>query len=99
MFAEAMAEHSKMSKQPTAADGSVISAGIGCVYAVSGRRDEALKIVDYLKDLAKERYIDPYNIADNLFRFRRQGRGSLLVESRYRAALLWHGFSQVRSVP
>ena len=32
-------------------------------YAVSGKRDEALKILNEQKRLAKERYISPYNFA------------------------------------
>ena len=32
-------------------------------YAVAGRRDEALKILDEQKRLAKQRYISPYNFA------------------------------------
>ena len=63
MLAEAVAENSKISKTPTPADGSLISAGIAYVYAISGRRDEAVKIVTQFKDLAKERYVDGSNIA------------------------------------
>jgi serine/threonine protein kinase/tetratricopeptide (TPR) repeat protein len=61
MFAEAIAEHRKMSQPP--AEGSLISAGIGYVYAVSGRRDEALKIIHHFKELAKEKYVDGYQMA------------------------------------
>ncbi len=32
-------------------------------YAVAGRRDEALKILDEQKRLAKQRYVSPYNFA------------------------------------
>ncbi len=63
MLAEAVAENSKIGKTPTPADGSLISAGIAYVYAISGRRDEAVKIVTQFKDLAKERYVDGSNIA------------------------------------
>jgi tetratricopeptide (TPR) repeat protein len=45
------------------AEGSLISAGIGYVYAVSGRRDEALKIIHHFKELAKEKYVDGYQMA------------------------------------
>ena len=63
MLAEAVAENSKISKSPSPADGSLISAGIAYVDAVSGRRDEALKIANRFKALAKERYVDSNNIA------------------------------------
>jgi len=58
-----MVEQRKMTKPPSPAQGSVISAGIGYVYAVSGRRAEALKILDQFKDSAKEKYVDGYSIA------------------------------------
>ena len=32
-------------------------------YAAAGRRDEALKILDAQKELAKQRYVSPYNFA------------------------------------
>jgi len=32
-------------------------------YAVSGKRDEALKILNQQQRLAKQRYISPYNLA------------------------------------
>ena len=36
---------------------------IGYVYAVSGRRDEAVRVLDELKGLSKQRYVSPYHIA------------------------------------
>ena len=39
-------------------------AALGHAYAVSGRRDEALKIIEQLKELiARERYVSPYSVA------------------------------------
>ena len=37
--------------------------GLGHAYAVSGRRDEAQKVLDHLKEMSEHRYIAPYNVA------------------------------------
>ncbi|NIT61978.1 MAG: tetratricopeptide repeat protein, partial [Aliifodinibius sp.] len=37
-------------------------AALGRVYALSGKKDKALKIIDELKELSKQRYISPYCI-------------------------------------
>lgn len=38
-------------------------ASLGYAYAVAGRRREARKVLDKLKDLSKQRYVSPYFIA------------------------------------
>jgi serine/threonine-protein kinase len=38
-------------------------AQLGHVYAVARQREEALKVLEKLNELAKERYVSPYNIA------------------------------------
>jgi tetratricopeptide (TPR) repeat protein len=38
-------------------------AALGRAYALSGQKDEALKIVEELKELSKQRYISPYCFA------------------------------------
>lgn len=38
-------------------------AELGHAYGVSGQRDKALKILSELKDLAKRRYVSPYDMA------------------------------------
>ena len=37
--------------------------GLGHAYAVSGRRDEAQKVLDHLKELSAHSYVAPYNVA------------------------------------
>jgi tetratricopeptide (TPR) repeat protein len=41
----------------------LLRAELGHAYAVSGRRGEALKILQELKDLAKRRHVSPYDMA------------------------------------
>ena len=38
-------------------------AGLGYAYAVAGRKGEARKVLEKLKDLSKQRYVSPYFIA------------------------------------
>ena len=40
-----------------------IKAELGHAYAVAGKEEEALKIMDELKGLSKETYISPYDVA------------------------------------
>jgi tetratricopeptide (TPR) repeat protein len=42
---------------------SIILGSLGHAYAVSGRRVEALKILDELKEMAKQKYVSPYDLA------------------------------------
>ena len=48
-------------KRTTPATGS--AADLGQAYALSGRRSEALKEIDKLQKLSKQRYVAPYNLA------------------------------------
>jgi tetratricopeptide (TPR) repeat protein len=36
---------------------------VGHAYAVSGKRDEALAVIDQLNELSKQRYFSPYRVA------------------------------------
>jgi hypothetical protein len=42
---------------------SMLLAFLGHAYAESGRRDEALKIIDELSERSKTEYISPYDVA------------------------------------
>jgi TolB-like protein/DNA-binding winged helix-turn-helix (wHTH) protein/Tfp pilus assembly protein PilF len=60
MYEEAIAEH----KKAIALDGSSRRvADLGYAYAVAGKRSEALKVLDELKEQAKQRYVSPYEFA------------------------------------
>jgi tetratricopeptide (TPR) repeat protein len=60
---EAIAEYLKLPKLPSPRTDQLLSGGLGYVYAVSGKRDEALKIVSQFEKLAGEKYVDGYQIA------------------------------------
>ncbi len=61
MYEEAIAEFQKAIT--LAGAGPVMSGGLGYSYAVSGRRAEAQKLLDELKQLSKQHYVWPYDIA------------------------------------
>ena len=58
MVEQAIAE---FQKRTTANTGSV--ADLGQAYALSGRRSEALREIDKLQELSKQRYVAPYYLA------------------------------------
>jgi TolB-like protein len=60
---EAIVEYEKLAKVPTPRTDQLLSGGLGYVYAVSGKRDEALKIGSQFEKLASEKYVDAYQIA------------------------------------
>jgi len=63
MTREALAEYRKMPNLPVPRTDQLLSGGLGYVYAVSGKHDEALKIIAQLEQLGREKYVDSYLIA------------------------------------
>ncbi len=61
MYAEAIAEFQKLITSPT--DDLETAAALGYVYAQSGRREEAQKILIEMMELSKNRYVSPLYIA------------------------------------
>ncbi len=61
MYEEAIAEFGKALDLSGSA--TEIMAELGHVYAVSGRKGEAQKVLDELKELSERRYVSPYGIA------------------------------------
>ena len=59
-FQDAIAEYQKARELN---DDPFVLALLGNVYAASGRRDEALRILDQLKQLSKQRFVYAYGIA------------------------------------
>jgi len=64
-YAQAIAEYDKIPEQGkvVAAENQMVANGLGSVYAVSGRRADALKIAKELKDLSSHAYVDFYQVA------------------------------------
>ena len=64
-YAQAIAEYDKIPEQAkvVAAENQMVANSLGWVYAVSGRRADALKIAKELKDLSSHAYVDFYQVA------------------------------------
>ncbi len=62
MYSEAVTEHEKNRKDP--AEDQLLAGSLGWVYAVSGRRDQARKIIGKFKELSARRYVDAYMVAE-----------------------------------
>ncbi len=62
MYPQALAEYDKIADQDkaVAAGNQFVAGGLGWVYAVSGRRADALKIAQEFKDLSAHAYVDFY---------------------------------------
>ena len=65
MYPQALAEYDKIADQDkaVAAENQFVASGLGWVYAVSGRRVDALKIGKEFKDLSSHAYVDFYTVA------------------------------------
>ena len=62
MYPQAFAEYDKIADQDkvTAAENQFVAAVLGWLYAVSGRRTDALRIAQEFKDLSAHSYVDFY---------------------------------------
>jgi tetratricopeptide (TPR) repeat protein len=65
MYPQALAEYDKIADQDkaVAAENQFAASGLGWVYAVSGRRPDALKIAQEFRDLSSHAYVDFYLLA------------------------------------
>jgi len=65
MYPQALAEYDKIADRDksVAAETQLVADGLGWVYAVSGRRADALKIVQGFTDLSSRTYVDFYQLA------------------------------------
>jgi serine/threonine protein kinase/tetratricopeptide (TPR) repeat protein len=86
VYPQAIAEYRKISEseRTVTEENQTVTSGLGWVYAVSGRRADALKLAKEFKDLSSHAYVDPYNIAviyaglgdkDEAFRWLEKGYG------------------------
>ena len=65
MYPQALAEYDKIADQDktVAAENQLVADGLGWVYAVSGRRADALKIAKEVEGLSSHSYVDFYQLA------------------------------------
>jgi TolB-like protein/Flp pilus assembly protein TadD len=65
MYPQALAEYDKIPDQDKAvrAENQFVASPLGWVYAVSGRRADALKIAQGFRDLSSHAYVDSYLVA------------------------------------
>ena len=65
MYPQALAEYDKITVQDktVAAENQFVAGVLGWVYAVSGRRADALRIAEGFKDLSSHSYVDFYQFA------------------------------------
>ncbi len=103
MYPQALAEYDKIAKEDkvVAAENQFVAGGLGWVYAVSGRRADALKIAQEFKNLSSHTYVDFYMVAgiyaglgdkDEAFRLLEKGYGERSGGMVYLGAdVLWYG--------
>ena len=65
---------------------------LGEAYAVAGRREDAQKIVDELKETAKQRYVTPYILARIFSALNEKDEAFRLLEKAYREHAAWTAF-------
>ena len=65
MYPEALAEYDKIaeSDKAVAPENQLVADGLGWVYAVAGRRADALKIAKEVEELSSRSYVDFYQLA------------------------------------
>jgi len=65
MFPQALAEYDKIAEQDKAVapENQLVADGLGWVYAVAGRRADALKIAKETEELSSHTYVDFYQLA------------------------------------
>jgi serine/threonine protein kinase/tetratricopeptide (TPR) repeat protein len=96
MYPQALAEFDKIPAQykTVAVENHFVASGLGWVYAVSGRRSDALKIAQQFRDLSSHSYVDFYQIAliyaglgdkDEAFRMLEKGY------AQHSATMVWLG--------
>ena len=65
MYAQALAQYERIANEDkmVTAENQLVAADLGWIYAVSGRKAEALKIAAEFKDLSLHAYVDFYTLA------------------------------------
>jgi tetratricopeptide (TPR) repeat protein len=103
MYPQALAEYDKIADQDkaVAAENQLVASSLGWVYAVSGRRADALRIAHQLQDSSSHAYVDFYFLAgiyagldnkDEAFRLLEKGFEEHSVAMPYLAVdQFWYG--------
>jgi tetratricopeptide (TPR) repeat protein len=83
---EAIAEYEKMGPPAYAvsAENQLIASGLGWVYAVAGRRMDAIKVIEGLRTLSLHAYVDPYWMGAIYSGLRDKDRAFDFLEKGYR---------------
>ena len=65
LYEQAFGEYDKIPAEAktVGSENQLVASGLAWVYAISGRRADALKIAKEFKDLSSRAYVDFYNIA------------------------------------
>ena len=94
MYAEALAEYDKIAEpdKAVAPENQLVADGLGWVYAIAGRRADALKIAKETEELSSRTYVDFYQLAtiyaglgekDEVFRLLEKGYEERSAGMRY----------------
>lgn len=85
MYPQALAEYDEIAEQDkaVAAENQLVADGLGWVYAVSGRRADALKIAKETEELSSHTYVDFYQLATVYAGLGAKGEAFRLLEKGY----------------
>ena len=97
MYPQALAEYDKIADQDKAVapENQFIAGGLGWVYAVSGRRADALKIAQQFRDLSSHSYVDFYQAASVYAGLGDKDEAFRLLEKGYARAFGYHALARV----
>jgi len=86
MHSQAITEYEKMGPERYAvsAENQLIASGLGWVYAIAGRRKDAVRIIDDFNTLSSGAHVDPYLVAVIYAGLRDKDRAFELLEKSYR---------------
>jgi len=64
-YEQAIHENEKMGSEllPVTQENQFLAAGLGWIYALAGRQNDALRVLAQLKELEKDSFVDQYNLA------------------------------------
>jgi len=85
MYPQALAEYDKIAEpdKAVAAENQLVADGLGWVYAVSGRRADALQIAKEVEELSSHTYVDFYQLATIYAGLGEKGEAFRMLEKGY----------------